>query len=151
MPLSRQVCDLGFVNLWIVNCRLIRLPVHVQLHQLLIWMSMGPFGQSDSSGVCIMGFVGSCHSQIVSLKFGSRFQVIPWMNVVHMASAWANTSLNCWVILVPHEHFGNLVYLVHMDDLSEHTSESGIDGFGLSELLVLVASTVIHNCYGQFL
>lgn len=45
MPLSRQVFDLWFVNLWIVNCRL---PVHVQLHQLLIWMSMGPLGHMYS-------------------------------------------------------------------------------------------------------
>jgi len=37
--------------------------------------------------------------------------------------------------------------LVQVDDLCEHTSESSVDGFGLSELLVLVASTVIHNCY----
>ena len=31
-----------------------------------------------------------------------------------------------------------------VDDLSERTSETSVDGFGLSELLVLVASTVIH-------
>ena len=31
-----------------------------------------------------------------------------------------------------------------VDDLSERTSETSVDGFSLSELLVLVASTVIH-------
>ena len=81
-----------------------------------------------------MGFVVDCKP--------SNYWPVPRVNVAPMASAWANTSLNCFDLFC-----ATWPSLVQVDDLREQTSESSVDGFGLSELLVLVASTVIHNCY----